>query len=305
MDILAVGANKTVGKVLYGISKLCVNFNKKVKGVRKSKTVYPIIGNKENNFQVCFPIESGQQKSFPVVFYFHGGGWTGYDKCYYHTFCKRVAKMGAVVCNINYSLAPKSNLKQIIKDCIEIIIKAQDYLEYNYSIDKNKLFVAGDSAGAHISALIAGLVSTGKMVELYPDFKGSELNIFGTMLFYGVYDLKSVLDSEFPSIEFYVRNAMGESFEFDDKKQELSPINYVTNNFPKTMIVSGEIDRLHESQSKVFYEKLVDCDVDVQCLFFDKDTKMGRHGFIAFDDFKANIITRKDIEKFLNNSSEE
>ena len=218
MDKFAISTRKTVQKVLYGISKLFVNFNKKIKGVRKSNTVYPMIGNKENNFQVCYPINIKDNNSLPVVFYFHGGGWMEYDKCYYHTFCKRVAKMGAVVCNVNYSLAPKSNMREIIYNCIELIIKAKDYLEYNYSIDKNKIFLAGDSAGAHISALIAGLASSGMLEKVYPEIKNEDLTISGTLLFYGVYDLESVLTSEFPAIEFFIRNSMKQDYLVKDKK---------------------------------------------------------------------------------------
>lgn len=305
MEKLFIGAKKAINKVLYGISKLFVNFNKKINGVRKSETFYPIIDRKENNLQVCYPVVEYKRKSLPVIFYFHGGGWLEYDKCYYFTFCKRLAKMGYIVCNVNYVLAPKYSLKEIIHDCIETIINAKEYLEYNYNADTSKIILAGDSAGAHISAIIAGLDSSGKIKDIYPEFSKVNLNVSETLLFYGVYDLESVLKTGFPSIELYVKSAMKEDYLIPERMQEMSPINYVTNKFPRTFIASGETDKLHLSQSKVFLDSLRQLGVDVEYLFFDKEMATGMHGFIAFDDFKSNSKTREEIEKFLNKTQME
>ena len=68
MEKLIIGTKKTVSKLLYGVSKLFVNFNKRIKGVRKSKNFYPIEGNKENNFQVCFPLHLYKSKSLPCAY---------------------------------------------------------------------------------------------------------------------------------------------------------------------------------------------------------------------------------------------
>ncbi len=305
MERLIIGTKKTVSKLLYGISRLFVNFNKNINGVRKSKNVYPIKGKRQNNFQVCFPSKLYQIKSLPVIFYFHGGGWVEYDKCFYCTFCKRLAKMGYIVCNVNYSLAPKYNLQQIIGDCIEIIRSSKGYLENHYNADFSRVILSGDSAGAHISSLIAGMQSSGEIESIYPKQSKDMPTITETMLFYGVYDLESVLESGFPSIDLYLKACLWKEFGDSEKMQKLSPITYVTKSFPRTFIASGEVDKLHEGQSLEFYNKLKELGVDVEYLFFDKEMKTGAHGFIAFDDFKSNCKTREEIEKFLNNNKSE
>ena len=304
MDKIVIGAKKAVNKVIYGVSKLFRNFNKRIRGVRKSKNIYPIKGRKENNFQVCYPVKLYKEKKLPIIFYFHGGGWMEFDKYYYSTFCKRLAKMGYIVCNVNYSLAPKSNLKEIIENCIEIIIKAKEYLEYTYNADSLRIILSGDSAGAHISSLIAGLASSEKLSTVFPHYSNEDLKIAQTLLFYGVYNLQSAKTSGFPSIELYLRACLQNNYDDESVNKELSPVSYISKNYPRTFIVSGEVDKLHESQSKAFYEKLKEANAEVECLFFSRDTKTGMHGFIAFDDFKANEKTRIEIERFLNVNSE-
>ena len=64
MDKIVIGAKKAVNKVIYGVSKLFRNFNKRIRGVRKSKNIYPIKGRKENNFQVCYPVNLYKEKKF-------------------------------------------------------------------------------------------------------------------------------------------------------------------------------------------------------------------------------------------------
>lgn len=303
MERIIIRTRRTVGRVLYGVSKLFINFNKNIKGVRKSKNVYPIKGNRANNFQVCYPSKQYKTSSLPVIFYFHGGGWAEYDKCFYSTFCKRLAKMGFIVCNVNYVLAPKYNLQQIIGGCIDIIKSSKEYVEKHYNADFSRVILSGDSAGAHISSLIAGMQSAGEIEKLYPEQSNGMPVITDIMLFYGVYNLESVLNTNFPSIDLYLKACLGKDFGNSEVMKKLSPISYLTENFPRTFIASGEIDRLHETQSLDFNNRLKALNIDVEYLFFNKDMKTGMHGFIAFDDFKSNCRTREEIEKFLNKNS--
>lgn len=305
MDKITIGAKKAVNKVIYGISKVFINFNKRIKGVRKSKNIYPIAGKKEVNYQVCFPTAEFKFQPLPIIFYFHGGGWMEYDKCFYHTFCKRLAKMGYVVANVNYPLSPKADMHEIIHDSIETIINAKEYLEYNYNADKSKIILAGDSAGAQIASIVAGLFTAGNIQTIYPEFKCEKLQISELLLFYGAYDLETLLLTQFPSIELYVEAVMKNGFLVEEEMKKYSPITYLTEKFPRSLVVSGESDKLHSSQSKVFYDKLKMLGVEAECLFFDESVKSSMHGFIAFDDFKSNEKTREVIKKFLTKYNEE
>lgn len=305
MDKITIGAKKAVNKVIYGISKVFINFNKRIKGVRKSRNIYPIAGKKEVNYQVCFPTVEFKFQPLPIIFYFHGGGWMEYDKCFYHTFCKRLAKMGNIVANVNYPLSPKANMHEIIHDSIETIINAKEYLEYNYNADKSKIILAGDSAGAHIASLIAGLFTSGEIGNIYQEFKDEELTISQLLLFYGAYDLETLVKTQFPNIELYVEAVMKDKFMVGGEMKKYSATTYLNNNFPKSLVVSGESDKLHGSQSRDFYDKLKMLGIEAECLFFDESVKSSMHGFIAFDDFPSNVKTREVIKEFLTEYNKE
>ena len=287
---------KSINKVLVGASKLFYNFDKKIKGVKKSKIYYTDKNTKENNIQVFYPVNYKEEK-FPIIFYFHGGGWIEYDKIIYNTLCKRLAKMGNIVINVDYILAPKVKMYDLIGACIKTIEYALGFAQANYNAD-SKVILAGDSAGAQISALIGGLVSTCKLVELYPNSNLEHID--ATLLFYGVYDFSTVEATNFPSIELML-NAVFDNKNKEQEYKTFSPVNYVTSNFPPCFVASGEVDKLHNLQSVEFVNKLEKENAKYQKLFFAKDEKLAMHGFMALDDLKTNKETLKQVKNFLDN----
>jgi acetyl esterase/lipase len=63
---------------------------------------------------------TGQEKKFPVVVYFHGGGFTIYDpeSSDYDKLCRKVAKAtGAIVISVNYRRTPYHKYPIPYDDC--------------------------------------------------------------------------------------------------------------------------------------------------------------------------------------------
>ena len=94
--------------------------------------------------------------NFPLVFYIHGGGWRAGDKTGdgFENFVATFAKAGVGVASTNYRLSPAAKHPAHIQD----VAKAFAWLSKNasqYGIDRNRLFVAGHSAGGHLAALVA------------------------------------------------------------------------------------------------------------------------------------------------------
>ena len=272
------------------------NFHKLVKNVdTKFRIQYLPDGKKCHRAEMYYPEDYKTKKDIPLIFYFHGGGWCKLDKSMYRTLCRRLASFGYIVFNCNYGLAPKNSIDGIIDNCLYAINYCKKIAK-DYNGDNSKIVLAGDSAGGNIASLIAGLASKGKL-ERYETLK---TDIKATILFYGVYDFKTVMRSGFPKMDIYLASI------FDLSSKNLyndmaiySPINYVSASFPPTLIASGKIDKLHSSQSEVLDKVLTQNNVYHKSIFFDKNNNLGRHGFMSVDKLATNKKVLAEIEPFL------
>lgn len=91
----------------------------------------------------------------PTLVYFHGGGWVLGDLESHDRVCRQLAKRaGCQLIAVDYRLAPEYCLPASSEDAID----AYGYLVEHaaeFEIDVQRLAVGGDSAGGHLSAVVA------------------------------------------------------------------------------------------------------------------------------------------------------
>jgi len=128
--------------------------------------------------------EGAAGKKFPVIFIMHGGGFVGGDKMNLTSTASKLANNGYVVVSLNYRLGfgntlkpscTDSNLvKQAIYRSVQDAYAAIDYVikrADEYNIDKDWVFIGGQSAGA-ITALMTAYLQKNDQV-LFPNFNAS------------------------------------------------------------------------------------------------------------------------------------
>ena len=96
-------------------------------------------------------------KNAPVMIMIHGGGWQMGDKSNRAVWENKVpffSANGFIFVNINYRLSPSIRHPEHIRDVAEALSWVHNNIE-KYSGDKNKIFVMGHSAGAHLAALVS------------------------------------------------------------------------------------------------------------------------------------------------------
>jgi acetyl esterase len=94
---------------------------------------------------------------FPVVSYFHGGGWVIGDLETHDHWCREVASgVGAVVASVNYRLAPEVRFPAATEDCFAATLWLASNAR-SLDGDPSRLAVAGDSAGGNLAAVVAQL----------------------------------------------------------------------------------------------------------------------------------------------------
>ena len=278
------------------------NFRKHIEGVKTKRNIaYCSNPNKYEYCDVFFPDDSNsiyikeknRKKFYPMVVYFHGGGWASYSKILFTTLSRRLAKMGFVVFCANYSLAPKYKMNKIIEDGVCALDFARK-ISGSFGADKNNVVLAGDSAGAHIASEIMAQKSEKATRRNEYDY------IKGLGLFYGVFDLNSVVFSGFPNIKTLVDDSIEGGLKNKKELNKYSPASKDLTKFAPCFLSSGEIDFLHESQSKTFAKLLEESGVIVKTKFYKRSEKRAMHAFMTFDGLYTNVETLKAFEKFLH-----
>jgi len=230
-------------------------------------------------FDVYIPqsaMRTGQ--TLPVIVWTHGGAWVSGSKTDDSPYFKLLAARGFVVVSLSYTLAPEKTYPAQIFE----LNKAHAYITSNASrfhIDPNKIFLAGDSAGAQLTSQMDALITNqtyAKEVGIKPALHPSQLA--GTILFCGIYTMKGLTEADpnLPKIVNWGDNEVVWAFsgtrnDADPVIRQMSPYYYATKDFPATFISGGNGDPLTNQQSMPLASKLTALGVSVTALFYPKD----------------------------------
>ncbi|WP_250228302.1 alpha/beta hydrolase [Anaeropeptidivorans aminofermentans] len=92
---------------------------------------------------------------FPVMVFYHGGGWTMNNLDVYDYVPRYFAKYGKIaVVSVDYRLAPENKFPAGFDDCYEALLWTVQNKEL-LNADLDKLSLCGDSAGGNLAAAVA------------------------------------------------------------------------------------------------------------------------------------------------------
>lgn len=214
----------------------------------------------------------------PTIIWTHGGAWLSGDKTNDGPYFKLLAAEGYTVIAPNYSLAPDHTYPTPVQQLNDMYKYIQEHAAY-FHIDTNKLFLAGDSAGAQLSAQMAALITNpdyAREVSISPNMKPEQLR--GVILNCGIYQMKGLTEPNptLPKIVGWGDDvsvwAYSGTKDFDDPIiQQMSPYFHATKDFPPTYISGGNGDPLTKAQSIPLAGKLESLGVPVTALFYADD----------------------------------
>lgn len=110
---------------------------------------------KQQSLDVYRP-KAAAGKKLPVIVSVHGGGWVYGDKERYQFYCMSLAQRGFAVVNFTYRLAPENQFPAPLEDTNLVMTWILAHGE-EYGFDLTHIFAVGDSAGAHLLGLYAGI----------------------------------------------------------------------------------------------------------------------------------------------------
>ncbi len=126
----------------------------------------------------------------PLLVFIHGGYWRSLDKSDFSWLAPPFVNHGVSVALVNYGLSPKTPMEEIVRQ----MLRAHAWLYRNgdrFGFDPTRMFTAGHSAGAHLTAMM--------MAALWPAF-ASDLPadlVRGDLAISGIYDLEPLLYAPF------------------------------------------------------------------------------------------------------------
>jgi acetyl esterase len=232
-----------------------------------------IAGDADAYLDVYHPATA--RRPLPTIVWLHGGGFIAGDKGHIASYLKILAARGYTTVAVGYSLAPANRYPLPLRQANA----ALDYLAQNAErlhVDRERLFLAGDSAGAQLAAQLAGIVSSpshAEAVGVRPLFRREHLR--GVILHCGIYDLGlAKFDGPYGHFMRTIVWSYSGRKEFGEKMQlsAFSIPRSVTAEFPPTFISVGNADALLP-HSRALADALEKRGVKVDRLFFPDDFK--------------------------------
>ncbi len=95
------------------------------------------------------------QGPFPVMVFFHGGGWVLFNLDTYDPICTHLcSSAGCIVASVDYRLSPEFKFPAAIDDCFEAVKWISEHCN-EWNGDPGSLNLAGDSAGGNLATVVA------------------------------------------------------------------------------------------------------------------------------------------------------
>jgi acetyl esterase/lipase len=231
----------------------------------------------------------------PGIMEVHGGAWMiGSKREQGIPLLNHLAANGWVGINVDYRLSPRAKFPDHLLDLKRAIKWYREHAE-EHGADPGFLCVTGGSAGGHLAALVA---LTANVPDYQPGFEHVDTSVRAAVPFYGVYDLRVLLDNgsrHFAS--FLERHVMGTSRADDPEAYDrASPAHWIREDAPPFLVVHGDLDTLVPvTQARSFAERLRRTSAE-PVLY--AEMKGAQHAFDLFPSYRAARVI-EGAERFL------
>ncbi|WP_374664106.1 alpha/beta hydrolase [Acinetobacter sp.] len=299
-------------KVIAGVFNASTEIQKKFidkhapKDVLSQKNIQ-YLADPDLHFDLYQPQNIAALGARPTVVWIHGGGWVSGSKEHAGGYFKLLAAQGYNVIAVEYEFAPQF----IYPAQLQQINQALSYIQAHaaqYHIDANKLYLAGDSAGANMASHYAAFVSNPEYAaaqDFQPVIKRNQLQ--GLILHCGIYDLQDFVETapeEIGLLEWGINNLVqaytGERKNDSAFLASISPRQHINQNFPPVLISGGNKDFLTASQSLPFVETLKTHHVPVVEAFYPDSKELLVHEYQFMMSKKASQQTFAMTLEFLH-----
>ncbi|CCM05351.1 uncharacterized protein FIBRA_07565 [Fibroporia radiculosa] len=105
--------------------------------------------------RIFTPEGTAPQGGWPLILYFHGGGWVMGDIATENTFCTHMCKRAScVVVSVAYRLAPEHPYPAAVEDAVEALRWVHENGATQLSTNVKRIAVGGCSSGGNLAAVL-------------------------------------------------------------------------------------------------------------------------------------------------------
>jgi acetyl esterase len=231
---------------------------------------------------------------FPVVLYYHGGGWVNGSLNSHDNTCQKITRYGQVILiAVDYRLAPEHPFPAGVEDCYTSVLWANRHAA-DFWGDRSRMGVAGDSAGGNLATVVAMMArdrngpKLSAQVLLYPATNISSMETkshhnFATGYYLTKARMELLRDLYTPNPE-------------DRIKPEVSPLlSKHLSGLPSALVITDEFDPLRD-EGEAYAARLKAAGVKTSTKRYPGLV----HGFVAVELFlpQAEQVTA-EIGEFL------
>lgn len=236
---------------------------------------------------------SGKQ---PLIINVHGGGLIIGSKEFNTRFNVELYERGFNIVSIEYRLIPDVQVYDQYNDIINALKFIENHLD-DWNIDKNKVYIVGDSAGAYLILYCLAIMNNSKMQHI-TGCSGCSIDIKAAGLISGMFYTRRFDEiGLFLPKYLYGADNRAEAFEFythPDNKEILDSVKAVP-----LLMTTSKCDKLHKYTTDM-YKALVRNGNTVELLDLQKDKRLD-HAFPVFhpeyDESRSLIIEMCDYFK--------
>jgi acetyl esterase/lipase len=203
---------------------------------------------------------------FPVIVYFHGGGWVIADKNTYDGGARGLSQSAnAIVVSVDYRRSPEAKFPAAWDDALSAYRWAADHAA-SFNGDPARLALAGESAGGNLAIATAiavrdhGGTHPLAVLAVYP------VGQTGNMETASYVDCADAKPLNKAMIGWFVDKLVTAPADKSDPRLDL--VNANLKNLPPVIIINAEIDPLR-SDGELLAAALEESDIDVTRKVYD------------------------------------
>ena len=235
----------------------------------------------------------------PVIVDVHGGGWIYGSKEINRAYASALASRGFGVFTVNYAPAEKGDLPNQVCDVIAAIHSIRNHAA-EFGLDRDKLFLCGDSAGAHL-ALLAYIVGHSETLRLIYGANALDAEVKAVGLVSPVTELHFFADSILPVQRKLRARLFGGDYANSPLRycSSVSQILKTGTNLPPVYLVSSE-DDFFRSQSVELHHLLNRRGVENRFRYYPAiQNKKLPHCFpVHHPDYAESLIVTQEMSTF-------
>jgi arylformamidase len=172
------------------------------------------------------PPDSDGAEPPPLLAFIHGGYWQELSKADSSFAAPAWVDRGVAFAAVDHTLAPAASLHEIVAECRQAVRWLHGHAD-ELGIDPYRIVVSGNSAGAHLAAMVAG----------------ADDLVSATVLISGIFDLS-------PLVGTSIAEPLGLSVA---DAEALSPALLPVDGFPRSIVCWGEVEtEAFKEQSRRF-----------------------------------------------------